>query len=117
MQITLADQVRAHPNIQLMERFNAVDLIHSRVLRQATACSEPTSGTAIAKKLRPCARFVALATGGPPKVYQYTSNPDVSSGDGIATWLGALGCRVANMEFNQFHPTTYLLHPDDRNFC
>ena len=113
VQQTLVEAVQQHPNIHLFERYNAIDLIRS----------ESSPGHCIGayvwnrKKehvevIR--SRFIALASGGASKVYQYTSNPDVSSGDGVAMAWRA-GCSVANMEFNQFHPTC-LYHPEARNF-
>lgn len=111
IQKTLTARVKEHPNIQLLERFNAVDLIKA----EANAIAGAYVWNRNAEKVESIqSRFVVLATGGASKVYQYTSNPDIASGDGIAMAWRA-GCRVANMEFNQFHPTC-LFHPDARNF-
>ncbi|MEG3766171.1 L-aspartate oxidase [Alteromonas sp. 14N.309.X.WAT.G.H12] len=113
LQITLNDAVSAHPNIQFLERYNAIDLIKSQ--RNKRGCNGAYVWNLEAAHVEVVrSRFVVLATGGCSKVYQYTSNPDVSSGDGIAMAWRA-GCRVANMEFNQFHPTC-LYHPQARNF-
>lgn len=121
VQTTLVDKTRLHPNIQLYERYNAVDLITTAKL-ELTDSSQQTNRVLGAyvwnrelervETIR--AKAVILATGGASKVYQYTTNPDISSGDGIAMAWRA-GCRVANMEFNQFHPTC-LYHPQARNF-
>ncbi|GAB6264124.1 L-aspartate oxidase [Photobacterium sp. R1] len=118
MQMSLQDNVHNHPNIQVLERHNALDLITSHKLGQ-TEQPNRVLGAYIWNRQRESvetvrAKFVVLATGGASKVYQYTSNPDVSSGDGIAMAWRA-GCRVANLEFNQFHPTC-LFHPEARNF-
>jgi L-aspartate oxidase len=113
---TLLNAVKKHKNIDLMEGYNAVDLITSRKLNlPANRILGAYVWNRSAERVETItAHFVALATGGASKVYQYTSNPDVSSGDGIAlAWRS--GCRVANMEFNQFHPTC-LYHADAKNF-
>jgi L-aspartate oxidase len=117
VETTLVSQALSHPNIQVLERSNAVDLIISDKIglpgtRRVVGAwvwnrNKETVETCSAKS-------VVLATGGASKVYQYTTNPDISSGDGIAMAWRA-GCRVANLEFNQFHPTA-LFHPQARNF-
>ncbi|MCX2496932.1 L-aspartate oxidase [Plesiomonas shigelloides] len=121
VQTTLVDKTRLHPNIQLFERYNAVDLITTAKLELTDSTQQPNRvlGAYVwnrelerVETIR--AKAVILATGGASKVYQYTTNPDISSGDGIAMAWRA-GCRVANMEFNQFHPTC-LYHPQARNF-
>jgi len=113
---TLQKRAEDHPNITLLEGCTAVDLVTQRldrasqpvcvgvyVLNQETSQVETIS-----------AKFVVLATGGASKAYLYTTNPDGASGDGIAmAWRG--GCRIANMEFNQFHPTC-LYHPHAKSF-
>ena len=118
VQNSLQDNVHHHPNIDVLERHNALDLITNQKLG-ITDQPNRVLGAYIWNRNREAvetvrAKFVVLATGGASKVYQYTSNPDVSSGDGIAMAWRA-GCRVANLEFNQFHPTC-LFHPDARNF-
>ncbi|QIZ77505.1 L-aspartate oxidase [Ferrimonas lipolytica] len=117
IQLTLQQQARLHPNITVLEGFNAVDLITAKKLDKSQ--SDRVVGAYVLNRASGQvetvrANFVTLATGGASKVYQYSSNPDVASGDGIAMAWRA-GCRVANMEFNQFHPTC-LFHPDARNF-
>ncbi|EKN4922645.1 L-aspartate oxidase [Yersinia enterocolitica] len=114
---TLVGKARAHPNILVKERCNAVDLITSNKI--GLPGTKRVVGAYIwNRELEKVETFraksVVLATGGAAKVYQYTTNPDISSGDGIAMAWRA-GCRVANLEFNQFHPTC-LFHPQARNF-
>jgi len=116
VETTLEGLARAHPNIQIFEEHIAVDLITARkVGRQPNRCLGIYVLDRQAGKVHVIrARHVVLATGGASKVYLYTSNPDSASGDGIAMGWRA-GCRVANLEFNQFHPTC-LYHPEARTF-
>ena len=112
VQTTLEERVRAHPNITILENHVGIDLITEK---------DPTSN-----KMQCCGIYVLdsdkdlviaiqaptviLATGGAGKTYLYTTNPDTSTGDGIAIGWRA-GCSVSNMEFIQFHPTC-LYHPE-----
>jgi len=107
----------AHPNITLRERWMALDLITSRHLKrdEQPRCYGIYALDIDRQRVEALeARAVILATGGAGKVYRYTTNPDTSTGDGIAMAWRA-GCRVANMEFIQFHPTC-LYHPQERSF-
>ncbi|XID75568.1 L-aspartate oxidase [Alkanindiges sp. WGS2144] len=114
---TLVKRVRECKHITLLENYAAIDLITSDRLglegqkRVAGLYALNISSAEVETFIAP---FVALACGGASKAYLYTSNPDIATGDGIAMAWRA-GCRVANLEFNQFHPTC-LYHPQARSF-
>lgn len=114
----LAKAATAHPNITMFENHHAVDLISKR--RHGLGNDQDRclgayvldGGTGEVDVM--LGRVVLLATGGAGKVYKYTSNPDLATGDGVAmAWR--VGASLANMEFFQFHPTC-LFHPEVRNF-
>jgi len=114
IETTLVGEARKHDNIALFEHHLAVDLI---------TVDENGSKHCLGAYVLDCeanhvdvfrARTIILATGGASKAYLYTSNPDSATGDGIAMAWRA-GCRIANMEFMQFHPTC-LYHPKAKSF-
>lgn len=117
VQKVLEKRAQAEPNITFFPNRFAVDLITER--HTGGNGERRCYGAYIYnRKTRQVERFTAratvLATGGASRVYLYSTNPDGSTGDGIAMAWRA-GCRVANMEFNQFHPTC-LFHPQVKNF-
>ncbi len=116
VQAALVDAVDRHPNIQVFEDHHVIDLITRYRLgmggedRVLGAYSLEADSGRVETFL---GRVVMLATGGAGKVYRYTSNPDIATGDGVAMAWRA-GAHIANMEFFQFHPTC-LYHPQAKN--
>ena len=114
--LSLIERAKAHPNISLLEFHNVVELITGDKLgleiQRIQGAYVLNSKTGNVEAMG--AKIVVLATGGANKVYLYSTNPHISSGDGIALAWRA-GCRVSNMEFMQFHPTC-LYHPSARSF-
>jgi L-aspartate oxidase len=117
VQQVLVRHVRQHPNIQVLESHMLVDLVVDKP-KEAMAKKRCVGAYVLHeggdRVSSIAATHTILASGGAGKVYLYTTNPDSATGDGIASAWRA-GCRVANMEFIQFHPTC-LYHPHAKSF-
>ncbi|OIQ86996.1 L-aspartate oxidase [mine drainage metagenome] len=116
VETTLEERVRENPNITVYEYHLAVDVLREKTAegRQGRCFGAYALDRRSGKVNLFRAKAVVLATGGASKVYLYSSNPDSCTGDGIAMAWRA-GCRVANLEFMQFHPTC-LYHPTAKSF-
>lgn len=119
VEVALVEAAGSNPNIQTFENHIAVNLINTNAIPKNPEHSTRVVGAYVLDRESNeihtfSASATILATGGCGKVYVYTSNPDVATGDGIAMAYRA-GAQMANMEFIQFHPTC-LYHPEAKNF-
>ena len=106
--------IAGHPNIKLLQNHVAVDLITPSELPEPKCLGAYVLDANSRSMITIEAKATLLATGGAGKAYLYTSNPDVSTGDGVAMAFRA-GATITNMEFFQFHPTC-LYHPEAKSF-
>jgi len=116
VEMTLIERVSELSNVTILEHHMAVDLVRETDSdgRRGRCIGLYALNTKEETVLAYSAKATVMATGGASKVYLYTSNPDGATGDGTAIAWRA-GCRVANMEFTQFHPTC-LYHPEAKSF-
>jgi L-aspartate oxidase len=118
VQSTLVGRVKSHPNIEVLEWHIAIDLVTSRKLGDTRGTNRVHGAYALDRRAGTvktiAARFTVMASGGAGKVYLFTTNPDIATGDGVAMGWRA-GAAVSNMEFIQFHPTC-LFHPHAKSF-
>ena len=111
----LLERVNQHNNIILLENHVVLDLlVEDGGSGTGTVCRGAYVLSADQQVVVFQSCFTILCTGGSGKVYLYTSNPDIATGDGVAVAFRA-GAKIANMEFVQFHPTC-LYHPQAKNF-
>lgn len=114
LQRALLGRVLSHQHIQVRPEHTAIDLIYERDSSPRRVIGVYALNNLTGEVITIGARVVMIATGGAGKVYLYTSNPDIATGDGIAMAYRG-GARISNMEFMQFHPTC-LYHPDAKSF-
>lgn len=108
----LISAIKSHPNIRIFEHHLAFEIIMANNSCYGVYALDVSTGEII----QVISKLTLLATGGAGQVYQHTSNPGVATGDGVAMAYNA-GCRIADMEFFQFHPTTlYTPEPEERQF-
>jgi L-aspartate oxidase len=116
----LHEAAREHPNVEILDHHLAVDLVTEQWLSRRANAIPPADDRVLGAYLldertgevrAQAAKVVVLATGGAGKVYKYTTNPEIATGDGMAMAWRA-GARIANMEFVQFHPTALFHHAE-----
>lgn len=114
IETNLVKNLKTKKNIEIFEKYTAINLITEKEKGKSFCIGIYALNNLTGEIFAINSRYTVLATGGAGKVYLYTSNPDISSGDGIAMAY-RVGANISNMEFMQFHPTC-LYHKDAKSF-